>query len=182
MVKSLNEENTVFNIGGYIFDSILRIVKDQDNNEIYLPEKESALLKAFCTSKNGLIRRDDVLMEIWGDITINSRRKMDVYISSLRRKLEKNDNIRIKTISDLGHRLFVTSTFDPFLIKNDDQSEFEKNIDKCISELLKEEVKLRFKLLSSDDLYKDILEDEIIKSSSKIKELMEMKEWYINKK
>lgn len=98
------EEETVFNIGKFHFDSTLRILKC-DNFESRLSPKESALLKLLCVHMNELLPRDKALLQIWKSDTYFTGRSMDVYIVKLRKYLSEDSNIEIVNLHGNGYSL-----------------------------------------------------------------------------
>ena len=100
------EEEILFNIGSYRFDSKLRKIT-RDNIQQKLSPKESDLLKLLCQNKNELLPRETALRKIWGDDGYFTARSMDVFITKLRKYLADDSNIEIKNIHGSGFLLEV---------------------------------------------------------------------------
>jgi len=77
------------------------------NTELALTTKEAKLLKYFIRNQNKLIKREDILVEIWGENDYFLGRSMDVFISRLRKFLQHDTSISIETIRGVGYILKV---------------------------------------------------------------------------
>ena len=100
------EEETLFSIGSYRFDSKLRKITRNDVQQKLSP-KEADLLKLLCQHKNELLPRETALRKIWGDDGYFTARSMDVFITRLRKYLADDSNIEIKNVHGSGFLLEV---------------------------------------------------------------------------
>ncbi len=98
--------DTIFSIASYRFDSKLRQIIRNDETQKLSP-KESDLLKLLCQNKNELLARETALRKIWGDDGYFTARSMDVFITKLRKYLADDPNIEIKNIHGSGFLLEV---------------------------------------------------------------------------
>ncbi len=73
------------------------------NAELALTTKEAKLLKYFIRNQNKLIKREDILLEIWGENDYFLGRSMDVFISRLRKFLQHDITISIETVRGVGY-------------------------------------------------------------------------------
>jgi DNA-binding response OmpR family regulator len=64
--------------------------------------KEAQLLRYFIINRNNILKRDDILTEIWGDDDYFLGRSMDVFISRLRKYLSEDTGIELRTIRGTG--------------------------------------------------------------------------------
>jgi two-component system OmpR family response regulator len=96
----------IFMIGSYRFDSKLRTISCQGNEQKLSP-KEADLLKLLCLNKNELLPRETALKKIWGDDGYFTARSMDVFITRLRKYLADDPSIEIKNIHGSGFLLEV---------------------------------------------------------------------------
>jgi DNA-binding response OmpR family regulator len=69
--------------------------------------KEAQLLKYFMINKNRILAREDILTEIWGEDDYFLGRSMDVFISRLRKYVQNDKNIDIRTVRGTGFILEV---------------------------------------------------------------------------
>jgi DNA-binding response OmpR family regulator len=98
-----------FEIGNYIFSfNNLTLVSGKQKN--ILTMKEAELLKYFCANKDKILKREDILRAVWGDDDYFMGRSLDVFISRLRKFLQKDTAIQIENIHSVGFRLSVNKT------------------------------------------------------------------------
>ena len=102
------ESIEVHNIGEYTFS-----VKNQRltfNNKIKeLTQRESELLCMFCENRDTIVKRDDLLMKVWGDDHYFASRSIDVFVSRLRKYLREDPKVKIENIHNVGYRLIIQS-------------------------------------------------------------------------
>ena len=77
------------------------------NSREKLTLKEAQLLKYFLINKNKILAREDILNEIWGEDDYFLGRSMDVFISRLRKYVQNDKNIDIRTVRGTGFILEV---------------------------------------------------------------------------
>jgi two-component system OmpR family response regulator len=105
--QELNDKQhaqTDFVIGKYNFNSKLRILEIDGEQQILSP-KENELLTMLAEYKNDLLPREMALKRIWGSDTYFNGRSMDVYIAKLRKYLKKDTAVEIVNIHGNGFRL-----------------------------------------------------------------------------
>jgi len=98
------EVPAIFEIGNYEFnfgDLTLAIGKQKE----VLTMKEAELLRYFCLNKDKILKREDILRAVWGDDDYFMGRSLDVFISRLRKFLQKDSHIQIENIHSVGFRL-----------------------------------------------------------------------------
>jgi DNA-binding response OmpR family regulator len=88
-------------IGKYIFNPS-RLELKLDNHTQRLTEKEVALILFLFKNTNQLIKRNEILLAIWGDDDFFSGRSMDVFISRLRKYFANDNHIKIESIRNIG--------------------------------------------------------------------------------
>lgn len=96
----------VFEVGSYIFDSKLRQIVREGVKQNLSP-KESDLLKLLCQNKNELLPRETALQKIWGDDGYFTARSMDVFVTKLRKYLTDDPTVEIKNIHGSGFSLEI---------------------------------------------------------------------------
>lgn len=72
--------------------------------------KEAQLLRYFMAHKNNILRRDDILTEIWGEDDYFLGRSMDVFISRIRKYLIPDEGLSLRTVRGTGFILEEKST------------------------------------------------------------------------
>lgn len=90
-----------FAIGTYLFDGENYTLK-HENITHRITEKEAHLIQFLYANKNKLVKREDILKEIWGNDDFFSGRSMDVFISRLRKYFSEDPDISIPSIRGLG--------------------------------------------------------------------------------
>src|ERR1700684_4292982 len=105
--KKMHSDQTVlFSIGKLRFaytDLKLTIGEDVFN----LTQKEADLLKFFCEHSNRILRREEVLLNVWGKDDYFLGRSMDVFITKLRKYFKADSNVNLETIHGVGFRFNV---------------------------------------------------------------------------
>ena len=98
--------NSLIEIGEYTFDNIKQTLTY--NNKIQeLTHRESDLLYHLYQSKNKVLERGYILNKLWGNDDFFNARSMDVFISKLRKKLQKDEKIKILNIRGVGYKLII---------------------------------------------------------------------------
>jgi DNA-binding response OmpR family regulator len=92
-----------YKIGKLLFHpEELRLLKGEE--EIMLTQKETHLLEYFCQQPNRILKREEILMHVWGKNDYFLGRSMDVFITKLRKILKKEPSVQIETIHQAGYR------------------------------------------------------------------------------
>ncbi len=76
-------------------------------DRIALTAKESKLLAVFVGNINVVIDRNRLQKEVWEDEGVIVGRSLDMFVSRLRKKLQKDSTIRLVNIHGLGYKLEV---------------------------------------------------------------------------
>ena len=100
-------QSSVQKIGDYFFDSKNLLLKYKDETK-RLTSREADLLKFFVLNANKVLKKEDILNEVWGDDSYFNSRSLDVFISKLRKYLKKDSNIRINNIHGIGFILTIS--------------------------------------------------------------------------
>ena len=70
-----------------------------------LTQKEADLLKYFYENANQVVKRSNILKQLWGEDDYFMGRSLDVFISRLRKYLKADPGIKIENIHGVGFRL-----------------------------------------------------------------------------
>jgi DNA-binding response OmpR family regulator len=90
-------------IGQFIFyPEELKLVLD--NNEIILTSREKDLLEFLCTHPKLILKREEILINVWGKNDFFLGRSMDVFIMRLRKFLAADPDVVIETIHGIGYK------------------------------------------------------------------------------
>ena len=95
---------TKFTLGKYQFDHTNLSLELEDASK-KLTQKEADLLRFLINGKNKVLRRSDILEQIWGEDDYFLGRSLDVFISRLRKYLKEDESIVIENIHGVGFRL-----------------------------------------------------------------------------
>jgi len=69
-----------------------------------LTQKEADMLKFLCEHANQILKRDEVLLNVWGKDDYFLGRSMDVFMTKLRKYFKSDPNIILETIHGVGFR------------------------------------------------------------------------------
>jgi DNA-binding response OmpR family regulator len=76
--------------------------------QIVLTQKEAELLKFFCDHPNVILKREEILLNVWGKDDFFLGRSMDVYIAKLRKFIKPVTGVSIETIHSIGYNFKVS--------------------------------------------------------------------------
>jgi two-component system alkaline phosphatase synthesis response regulator PhoP len=99
MLERYSQKPKIVESCGVVADMANRIVT-HNNTTKNLPRKEFLLLYYLMDNKNKVMRRNDILNEVWGTEVIVVDRTIDVHIRKIRNRLP---NIPLKTIKGVGY-------------------------------------------------------------------------------
>lgn len=94
----------VISIGRFHFNYIKQLLQIE-NEEIHLTHREAELLYHLTEKRNEILDRSIILKRLWGDDDFFNARSMDVFITKLRKKLKKDENIQIINVRGYGYKL-----------------------------------------------------------------------------
>jgi DNA-binding response OmpR family regulator len=75
-----------------------------------LTQREADLLRFLCQHPNKVLKREEVLMNVWGKDDYFLGRSMDVFMTKLRKYFKGDSEINLETIHGLGFRFNATVT------------------------------------------------------------------------
>jgi DNA-binding response OmpR family regulator len=105
--KMYSERNLNFRIGKMKFS--FNDLKLSIGATIYnMTQKEAELLLFLCEHPNRILKREEVLLNVWGKDDYFLGRSMDVFITKLRKYFKADSSIQIETIHGMGFRLNAT--------------------------------------------------------------------------
>ncbi len=96
--------NQALRIGAFTFDPVKQVL-EHPQEHISLSHRESELLRHLYLHRNNVLERGPVLRELWGDDSIFNARSMDVYITKIRRHLQRDPSIQIINVRGIGYKL-----------------------------------------------------------------------------
>lgn len=96
-----NEERLIYELGEFRFDVQNQELKIKNESK-RLTSKESKVLAILVKSKNTIVKRDHIMIDVWGETDYFIGRSLDVFISKLRRHLQAEPRIKIESIPTVG--------------------------------------------------------------------------------
>ncbi len=85
------------------------LVIEDGNNSYNLTPRESELLRYLIENQNSLVKREQILEELWGQNDYFLGRSMDVFISRLRKYLQAEASVSLETKRGVGFIFKVSS-------------------------------------------------------------------------
>ena len=105
--KMYSEKALIFQIGKMKFSfSDLRL--SVGGTAYNMTQKEAELLLFLCEHPNRILKREEVLLNVWGKDDYFLGRSMDVFITKLRKYFKGDTTVHIETIHGMGFRLNAT--------------------------------------------------------------------------
>lgn len=98
---STSEEVALSDLGGYQYDSQNQCLRFE-GAEIPLTTRENELLSYLIRHRNRLCSHADILKRIWGRNDYFNRKSLNVFITRLRKQLEKDPNLKIENVHGQG--------------------------------------------------------------------------------
>lgn len=105
LLRNATGEQTIFETGSIVLDTEAHIVT-KNGQPIDLTQKEFALLEYLLRNKGKVCRRSRIIEKIWDIHFDKDTSVIDVFINSLRKKLDiKDKESFIQTIRGVGYRV-----------------------------------------------------------------------------
>ncbi len=96
----------LISFGNYTFDYPNRVLCSP-SGEVNLTKKEAEVLRMLAQNLNSVVKREEVLTDVWGENDYFMGRSMDVYIARLRKKLQDDQRVSIVNVHRMGFKLEV---------------------------------------------------------------------------
>lgn len=104
--KMFSETSQEYKVGNILFSySDLRLTND--DGTFGLKQKEADLLKFLCEHPNRILKREEILVAVWGKNDYFLGRSMDVFMSKVRKYLKPDPTVVLETIHGMGYRFTV---------------------------------------------------------------------------
>ncbi|MDB4438772.1 winged helix-turn-helix domain-containing protein [bacterium] len=104
--NQLQSQKESIALGNFNFDPTNQTISMRTES-VSLTFRENKLLKYMCENINIVIKRDDIMANVWEEEGIIVGRSLDVFISRLRKILKDDPSIQIKSVHGVGYRLVV---------------------------------------------------------------------------
>jgi DNA-binding response OmpR family regulator len=93
----------IHKIGDFEFDHSNLVLKS-NTEQHQLTVKEADLVLYLCQNANRLIKREDILTNIWGKDDFFLGRSMDVFITKIRKYFKSQNEIKLQTVHGIGYK------------------------------------------------------------------------------
>lgn len=104
--KKSTSNDSEIKLGNYTFNPNTFMLEHPEKIE-ELTLKEASLLKMLIDNLGITVKRETILVELWGKNDYFLGRSLDVFISRLRKYLDKDENILLHTVRGVGFRLEI---------------------------------------------------------------------------
>jgi len=94
---------TQFKIGSLDFD-YTNLSLANDKVKYQLTQREADLVRFLCLNANRVLKRDEILMNVWGKDDYFLGRSMDVFITKIRKYLKDQTAAELQTIHGIGFK------------------------------------------------------------------------------
>jgi len=98
--SNVNSMNSVF-LGNYVFNPEKQYLQHKDT-KYKLSDRETKIMHKLFKNRGCLVKRDQLLEELWGINDFFASRSLDVHINTLRKHLSCDPGISIETIRGKG--------------------------------------------------------------------------------
>lgn len=102
--SSTKESIEALPIGQYEFDTANFTLKHK-NEERVLTSREAEILKQLYLHRDRVLRREEILLAVWGNDDYFLGRSLDVFISKIRKYLKDDPNVQITNFHGVGFKL-----------------------------------------------------------------------------
>jgi DNA-binding response OmpR family regulator len=102
--KKMHSEKSVSFLIGRLQFSYTDLKLSIGKNIFNLTQKEADLLKFLCEHPNRILKREEVLLNVWGKDDYFLGRSMDVFITKLRKYFKIDPAVNLETIHGVGFR------------------------------------------------------------------------------
>lgn len=103
-LKKENEDMQEFRLGRLVFDNTNLLLTDGSYRQ-QLTQKEADLLRYLCLNANKVVKREDVLLNVWGKEDYFLGRSMDVFMTKIRKYLKGIEGVDLQTVHGVGFKL-----------------------------------------------------------------------------
>lgn len=104
--RLFSEQTLEFDFGEIHFSyTDLKIIHGMETAN--LTQREADLLKFLCEHPNQILKREEVLLNVWGKDDYFLGRSMDVFITKLRKHFKSDHSVNLETIHGVGFRFNI---------------------------------------------------------------------------
>jgi two-component system, OmpR family, response regulator VicR len=104
--KNVIPRKEIFEIARFVFD-YPNLSLQNGSEQQSLTQKEADVLKMLCTNQGNIVKREEILLPIWGNDDYFAGRSLDVFISKLRKYLRADARVEIQNVHSVGFKLHI---------------------------------------------------------------------------
>lgn len=105
--SELEDDDRWIDIGTYRLNPVTQQLEWQEQVE-ELSHREAEPLWMLAEHVNDVVESHDILLALWGDDTLFNGRSLQVFITKLRHRLERDPQLRIVNVRGIGYKLIIT--------------------------------------------------------------------------
>lgn len=95
-----------FKIGNLMFN-YRDLILFNDEQRQQLTQREADLLRYLALNPNRVLKREEILMNVWGKEDYFLGRSMDVFITKIRKHLKEQPGVELQTIHGIGFKFLL---------------------------------------------------------------------------
>ncbi|PZF73026.1 response regulator transcription factor [Taibaiella soli] len=95
-----------FKVGGLNFN-FNDLILYNDHEKHQLTQREADLLRYLCLNANRVLKREEILLNVWGKEDYFLGRSMDVFITKIRKHLKDQAGVELQTIHGIGFKFIL---------------------------------------------------------------------------
>ena len=99
--KSADSSEMQFKLGNFEYNHI-NLTLTLKGKVSRITQKEGEVLYLLLQSKNNVLRREDILVKVWGENDYFMGRSLDVFITKLRKHLKPDPQVKIENVHGVG--------------------------------------------------------------------------------
>ena len=106
-LKKASDNKVDYIFSSFRYNSKFRELQFKNDKPVTLSPKEGKLLTLLLDNMNDLTTREEALVKIWNDDNYFTSRSMDVYVTKIRKYLNKDPKIKIENIHGKGFKFSI---------------------------------------------------------------------------
>lgn len=106
--KKSDDKPTTFQLGNLTFN-YYDLMLSNDTEKHQLTQREADLLRYLCVNANRVLKREEILLNVWGKEDYFLGRSMDVFITKVRKHLKDQKGVELQTIHGIGFKFSMGS-------------------------------------------------------------------------
>jgi DNA-binding response OmpR family regulator len=104
--KNTDDAPTEFQLGSLKFD-FTNLSLEGNGVEHQLTQREADLVRYLCMNANRVLKREEILLNVWGREDYFLGRSMDVFITKVRKYLKSEPGVELQTIHGIGFKFIM---------------------------------------------------------------------------